>query len=525
MGVGTSTGLNASSTAYAVNTDVNNRQLHPDEFDVIQIIAEKLGVNEEELKKAILYHVDKGWQDNIAEKEAEKIATYQDLYRQALVELNGRSINGYYLDDLYNMQDVDLEPSNVTGRQSSENETYDAPHVTLEPLNVVADRDFEADKTNLYLKQEGMAFNATNDDFNNGRIFAAKSFNEIQYNFPSLVKDMSVFEKLQETSDGFVAFSKGIAEGGVSSIKDLADAIMNLPNVDTSAIRERAYKLSSDTIKYLTSSQYRDSVNQEAVYDLKTDIAYGQILALQGDADKIGQVVGEATGKLATDLAISATTVGVGKVAGQTVKIVGGKSNDGNPNLPDVYGDGDLPNVYDRQRQWIDADKPYTEKSIFNQYPEQTKIVILDIDKQADFLSQAVNGLPKEQAKIILETAKSSNTSVVFGGSRVRGDFHNDSDVDVGFGHINATKAGKVIKKINDKSKNIDGVLDLESTRIVPSNETLSITKIESPEEFFQRSGIRADKDEKAGQSYVPSGSITINTDGTIIIIPPKKLK
>ena len=362
MGVGTSTGLNASSTAYAVNTDVNNRQLHPDEFDVIQIIAEKLGVNEEELKKAILYHVDKGWQDNIAEKEAEKIATYQDLYRQALVELNGRSINGYYLDDLYNMQDVDLEPSNVTGRQSSENETYDAPHVTLEPLNVVADRDFEADKTNLYLKQEGMAFNATNDDFNNGRIFAAKSFNEIQYNFPSLVKDMSVFEKLQETSDGFVAFSKGIAEGGVSSIKDLADAIINLPNVDISAVRERAYKLSSDTIKYLTDSQYRDSVNQEAVYDLKTDIAYGQILALQGDADKIGQAVGEATGNLVADLAISATTVGVGKVAGQTVKIVGGKSNDGNPNLPDVYGDGDLPNVSNYGNPNTPADRTIADK-------------------------------------------------------------------------------------------------------------------------------------------------------------------
>lgn len=69
----------------------------------------------------------------------------------------------------------------------------------------------------------------------------------------------------------------------------------------------------------------------------------------------------------------------------------------------------------------------------------------------------------------------------------------------------------------------LDGALSLERTHIVPNNETPSISKIESPEEFFQRSGIRADKDEKSGQPYVPSGSITVNTDGTIIIIPPNK--
>ncbi len=58
-------------------------------------------------------------------------------------------------------------------------------------------------------------------------------------------------------------------------------------------------------------------------------------------------------------------------------------------------------------------------------------------------------------------------------------------------------KAGKMIKKINDKSQNINGSLNLESTRIVPNNETPNISKIESPEEFFQRRGIRADKDKK----------------------------
>ena len=112
---------------------------------------------------------------------------------------------------------------------------------------------------------------------------------------------------------------------------------------------------------------------------------------------------------------------------------------------------------------------------------------------------------------------------MVFGGSRIRGDFQNNSDVDIGFGHINANKSKKIKDKIRDKSADIDGALSLERTHIVPNNETPSISKIESPEEFFQRSGIRADKDEKSGQPYVPSGSITVNTDGTIIIIPPNK--
>ena len=133
---------------------------------------------------------------------------------------------------------------------------------------------------------------------------------------------MSAFEKLQETSDGLSAFGESFVEGGVSNIKGLADAITNLPNTDISAIKERAHKLNSDLIKYITNSQYRDSVNQEVVYDLKTDIAYGQILALQGDADKIGQAVGEASGELVADLAISATTAGIGKVANQAIKTI-----------------------------------------------------------------------------------------------------------------------------------------------------------------------------------------------------------
>lgn len=44
---------------------------------------------------------------------------------------------------------------------------------------------------------------------------------------------------------------------------------------------------------------------------------------------------------------------------------------------------------------------------------------------------------------------------------------------------------------------------------------------IKSPEEFFQREGIRADRDDKAGQPYKPSGSISVYPDGRIVITPP----
>lgn len=162
-------------------------------------------------------------------------------------------------------------------------------------------------------------------------------------------------------------------------------------------------------------------------------------------------------------------------------------------------------------------------KTIFNKYKTRTEFYLTDINEQAKFLSEAVNGLPIEQAKIILEISKGKNTSVVFGGSRVRGNFTQNSDIDIGFGHLNSNQADKTIKQITKKSSNIDGALKLEDTRIVPGNKTANIAEIQSPEEFFQRSGIRTSPDNKAGQTYKPSGSITIDIDGKVTIIPPSK--
>ncbi|ODM27839.1 MBL fold metallo-hydrolase [Acetivibrio mesophilus] len=59
-----------------------------------------------------------------------------------------------------------------------------------------------------------------------------------------------------------------------------------------------------------------------------------------------------------------------------------------------------------------------------------------------------------------------------------------------------------------------------DKIKIVTGNETKNIRKIISPEEFFQRSGVRGINDAKAGQPFYPSGSITVTPDGQIIILP-----
>ena len=138
------------------------------------------------------------------------------------------------------------------------------------------------------------------------------------------------------------------------------------------------------------------------------------------------------------------------------------------------------------------------------------------IDEQLDILVKEIPGLEKKQARVILEQAYKRKSSAVFGGSRVRGNFKPDSDLDVGFGNLSKSQARKVI----DKAKKVDG-LDIEETLIVPGNETQNIPKISTPEEFFQRSGTRSGLDPRAGEAYSASGSITANPDGTIVIAPP----
>ncbi|WP_373687364.1 nucleotidyltransferase domain-containing protein [Zooshikella harenae] len=121
----------------------------------------------------------------------------------------------------------------------------------------------------------------------------------------------------------------------------------------------------------------------------------------------------------------------------------------------------------------------------------------------------------------MLEQGLKRDSTVVFGGSRIRGDFGKGSDIDVGFGSLSEKQAQRIIKNINKTAADNPNFLKMEELTIVPGKTTQTIETMTTPEQFFQRSGTRAGGDLKAGQPYIPSGSITITPDGKIIILPP----
>jgi LysM repeat protein len=159
----------------------------------------------------------------------------------------------------------------------------------------------------------------------------------------------------------------------------------------------------------------------------------------------------------------------------------------------------------------------YTERSIFASFPERTALQFDSVGAQADFLSTHIPGLSPTQATSILDGAFTRDSSAVFGGSRVRGNFTDLSDIDVGFGALSERQAQRLIGAINGAGH----AVPMERLTIVPGKSTATIPQIVTPEEFFQRSGIRAGGDLKAGQPFFPSGSVTVTGDGRIVLIPP----
>jgi len=143
----------------------------------------------------------------------------------------------------------------------------------------------------------------------------------------------------------------------------------------------------------------------------------------------------------------------------------------------------------------------------------------MNMKEQLKNIVENIPGFTEKQAKFLLEEAFKRNSSVVFGGSRIRGDYKSDSDLDVGFGYLTRRQAQRIVHKVNKM-----GPLNLEShIQIVPGNMTGAVPEIKDPEEFFQRSGIRSGNDPRAGEPYLPSGSVTVTPDGEIVIIPPGK--
>ncbi len=162
---------------------------------------------------------------------------------------------------------------------------------------------------------------------------------------------------------------------------------------------------------------------------------------------------------------------------------------------------------------------PSRKQGLFDRYPDTTTLKFDSLDEQVSFLTDNIPGLNSKQAMEILNIGFSRDSSVVFGGSRIRGDFNNSSDLDVGFGSLSQSQAQKAIKKHNKIGNNL--VLE-DNIRLVPGTQTSTVPLIQNVEEFFQRSGTRQGGDKKKGQRFNPSGSITATADGSIVIIPPK---
>jgi predicted nucleotidyltransferase len=149
-------------------------------------------------------------------------------------------------------------------------------------------------------------------------------------------------------------------------------------------------------------------------------------------------------------------------------------------------------------------------------------------EEQIAYLMNHVEGLEHEQAAFILDRVFNHaqalpNARVVFGGSRVRGNAHVGSDLDIGVYGFPNNPLNKLIKAVNERASNGSFKLFLETTKIYDGNQTATIPLIVSPEEFFLRTGTRA-KTEGELKAFTPSGFISISADGTIVHVPAPKM-
>ena len=151
------------------------------------------------------------------------------------------------------------------------------------------------------------------------------------------------------------------------------------------------------------------------------------------------------------------------------------------------------------------------------------------LEEQVNYVSNMLQEVPREEVEFILKSVfehpqATENTRVVFGGSRVRGNAKAASDLDVGVYGFENNPLNKLIKKVNDRVERGEFKIPLEKTKIMNGNETPSIPKIISPEEFFLRTGQVSHTTDELKQ-FVPSGFISIGKDGTIVQVPAPKLE
>ncbi|MDF2881820.1 MAG: Rhs family protein [Clostridiaceae bacterium] len=155
---------------------------------------------------------------------------------------------------------------------------------------------------------------------------------------------------------------------------------------------------------------------------------------------------------------------------------------------------------------------------LWEKYLEETELDFKNVDEQISFLVDNVPGITIEQAKKLLNYAFERDSSVTLGGSRIRGNYTELSDLDAGFSNISNGQYGKLMEALNK----MEGVKFEDGIKLRVGNETKNVPKIESMEEFFQRTGKRFIADSSGSMDIKPSGSVTITKDRKIKLIPPQ---
>jgi hypothetical protein len=155
----------------------------------------------------------------------------------------------------------------------------------------------------------------------------------------------------------------------------------------------------------------------------------------------------------------------------------------------------------------------------------QTILSGLTREQQVEVLVSNVEGLTVNQANKLLDLLqKYKPNRIAIGGSRVRGNSNANSDLEVGFDGLEQNKVYSFANEYNKSmhgSSQYKGPGAIKDQFIFTGNKPNTLPKILSPEDFFMRSGIRNAGDLNGGNPFGPSGYISIDQSGTIILGKP----
>ena len=314
-GIGASAGLDMSSMATAVNIDANNRQLHPDEMEVIKKLAPDYAVKEnisiDEAKRRLvrgaLYNIDASWRstiDHIYEDNSQEIAYYSHAYNYLLQKTKGNSYGAFSSDSL---PEVDF----VLKKYSDPKAQY--------YLGTVS---------------QGEMFTATPEDFNNSKLFLNTAFNDNStmqmyddYANMRLGDDVKLPTIIKQGVINGAVYGTGLIVGTKNAVTDLKNTAESLSNLKPEDIANVPVTFATNAL--VTGMEVVDAVkNPKETFNkisdtlgavkesLKDEANYQKLLWLQyNDAPNYYQA-GKVTGEYGIP---AAATEGVGLAASRGI--------------------------------------------------------------------------------------------------------------------------------------------------------------------------------------------------------------